>query len=53
MLRNEQRLRETDNRDLVQIFGIKRDEIARDSMKLHNGEFHNPYSSPNIIGITK
>jgi hypothetical protein len=53
ILRNEQRLRETDKRDLVKIFGLKRDEIARGSTKLHNGELHEPYSSPNIIGMTE
>jgi hypothetical protein len=31
------------------IFGPKRDEVSGEWRKLHNGELHNVYSSPNII----
>jgi hypothetical protein len=31
------------------IFGPKRDEVMGGSRKLHNGELHNLYSSPDII----
>jgi hypothetical protein len=31
------------------IFGPKRDEVTGEWRKLHSGEFHNLYSSPDII----
>jgi hypothetical protein len=47
----ERRLRVFQKRVLRRIFGPKRDEVAGDSRKLHNEEFCNLYSSPNIIRI--
>jgi hypothetical protein len=38
-----------ENRVLRRIFGPKRDEVKGDWRKLHNGELHNLYSSPDII----
>jgi hypothetical protein len=38
-----------ENRVLRRIFGPKRDEVTVQWRKLHNGELHNLYSSPNII----
>jgi hypothetical protein len=38
-----------ENRVLRRIFGPKRDEVTVEWRKLHNEEFHNLYSSPNII----
>jgi hypothetical protein len=38
-----------ENRVLRRIFGPKRDEITREWKKLHNGELHNSYTSPDII----
>jgi hypothetical protein len=38
-----------ENRVLRRIFGPKRDEVTGDWRKLHNGELHNLYSSPDII----
>jgi hypothetical protein len=38
------------NRVLRRIFGHKRDEVTGGWRKLHKEEFHNLYSSPNIIG---
>jgi hypothetical protein len=38
-----------ENRVLRRIFGPKRDEIKGEWRKLHNGELHNLYSSPNKI----
>jgi hypothetical protein len=38
-----------ENRALRRIFGPKRDEVMGDWRKLHNGELHNLYSSPDII----
>jgi hypothetical protein len=37
------------NRVLRRIFGPKRDEAVGGCRKLHSEEFHNLYSSPNII----
>jgi hypothetical protein len=48
-LREEHRLRVFENRVLRRIFGPKRDEITGEWRKLHSGEFHNLYSSPDII----
>jgi hypothetical protein len=33
----------------LRIFGPNRDEVTADWRKLHNEEFHNLYSTPNII----
>jgi hypothetical protein len=35
------------------IIGPKRDEVKGDWRKLHSEEFHNLYSSPNIIRMIK
>jgi hypothetical protein len=48
-LRKEHRLRVFENRVLRRIFGPKRDEVRGQWRKLHNGELHNLYSSPDII----
>jgi hypothetical protein len=52
-LREEHRLRESENRVLRRIFGPKRDEVMRYWRKLHNEELNNLYSSPNIIRMIK
>jgi hypothetical protein len=41
------------NRMLRRIFGPRRDEVTGGSIKLHNEEFHNFYSSPDIIRMIK
>jgi hypothetical protein len=38
-----------ENRVLREIFGPKRDEVTGEQKKLHNGEIHNLYLSPNNI----
>jgi hypothetical protein len=38
---------------LRKIFGPKRDEVMGERRKLHNGELHNLYSSPDIINHIK
>jgi hypothetical protein len=38
-----------ENRVLRRIFGPKRDEVMGERRKLHNGELHNLYSSPDTI----
>jgi hypothetical protein len=52
-LREEHRLRVTENRVLRRIFGPKRDEVTGECRKLHSEELHNLYSSPDIIGQVK
>jgi hypothetical protein len=42
-----------ENRVQRGIFGLKRYEVMADWRKLHNGELHNLYSSPNIIKMIK
>jgi hypothetical protein len=51
-LREEHRLRVSENRVLTRIFGPKREEDGS-WRKLHNDELHNPYSSPNIVRVIK
>jgi hypothetical protein len=48
-LREEHRLTLFENRVLRGIFGPKRDEVTGEWRKLHSGELHNFYSSPDII----
>jgi hypothetical protein len=48
-LREEHRLRVFENRVLRGIFGPKGDEVTGEWRKLHSGELHNLYSSPDII----
>jgi hypothetical protein len=52
-LRVEHRLRIFEKRVLRRIFGPKRDEVTGEWRKLHNEEFHNLYSSPDIIRQVK
>jgi hypothetical protein len=42
-----------ENRVLRRIFGLQIDEMLGGWRKLHNGDLHNLYSSPNIIRIIK
>jgi hypothetical protein len=49
ILREEHRLRLFQNKVLRKIFGPKRDEVNGDWRKLHNGELHNLYTSPDKI----
>jgi hypothetical protein len=51
-LREDHRLRVFENRVLRKIFGLKREEDGS-WIKLHNGELHNLYSSPNIVRVIK
>jgi hypothetical protein len=48
-LREEHRLRVFENRVLRRLVGPKRFEVTGERRKLHNGEFYNLYSSPDII----
>jgi hypothetical protein len=40
-------------RVLRRIFGPKKDEVTGEWRKLHNEEFHDLYSSPNIVRVIK
>jgi hypothetical protein len=42
-------MRVFENRVLRRIFGPKRDEVTGEWRKLHSGEFHYLYSSPDVI----
>jgi hypothetical protein len=48
-LREEHRLRVFENTVLRRISGPKTDEVTGKWKKLHSGELHNLYSSPDII----
>ena len=48
-LREERRLRVSENRVLRKVFGPKRDEVAGEWRKLHNEELNDLYSLPNIV----
>jgi hypothetical protein len=51
-LREEHRLRVSENSVLSKIFGPKRKEDGS-WRKLHNDELHSLYSSPNIVRMIK
>jgi hypothetical protein len=48
-LREKHRLRVCEKRVLRRIFGLNRNEVTEEWRKLHSGELHNVYSSPDII----
>jgi hypothetical protein len=48
-LTEKHRLRVSENGVLRRIFGPKRDEVTGEWRKVHNGELHNLYPSPDII----
>jgi hypothetical protein len=50
-LREERRLRVFENWVMRRIFRPKRDEVTGEWRKLHNEEFHDLYSSPNIVRV--
>ena len=52
-LREERRLRVFENRVLRRLFGPKRDEVTGEWRKLHNEEFRDLYSLPNIVRVVK
>ena len=52
-LREERRLRVFENRVLSRVFGPKRDEVTGEWRKLHNEEFSDLYSLPNIVRVVK
>jgi hypothetical protein len=52
-LREEYRLRVTENRILKRIFRPKREEVSGGQRILHKEELQNLYNSPNIITVMK
>jgi hypothetical protein len=52
-LREEHRLRVFENRMMIRIHGLKRDEIIGDRRELHDEKLHNFHSSPSIIRMMK
>jgi hypothetical protein len=42
-----------ENRVSKKIFGPKRDGVTGERRKLHNEEFYDLYSSPNIVQVIK
>ena len=52
-LREERRLRVSENRVLRKVFGPKGDEETGEWRKLHNEELNDLYSLPNIVRVVK
>jgi hypothetical protein len=52
-LREEHRLRVSENRVLRRIFGPRREKVAGGWIRLHNEELHNLYASLNIVKVIK
>jgi hypothetical protein len=52
-LREERRLRVSENRVLRKTFESKRDVVTREWRKLHNGELNDLYSSLKIVRVIK
>jgi hypothetical protein len=52
-LGEERRLKVFENRVLRRVLGPKRDEVTGEWRKLHNEEFNDLYSLPNIVRVVK
>jgi hypothetical protein len=52
-LKEEHRLRVSENRVLKRIFGPKRAEVTEEWRELHNEELNDRYSSPHMIRMIK
>jgi hypothetical protein len=52
-LREEHRMRMSENMVLRRIFEPKTEEVAAGSRRLHNEELHNLYALPNIIRLIR
>jgi len=52
-LREERKLRVSENMVLRRIFGPRMDEVTGEWRRLHNEELNDLYSSPNIVRVIK
>ena len=52
-LREERKLRVSENMVLRRIFGPRRDEVTGEWRRLHNEELNDLYSLPNIVRVIK
>ena len=52
-LREERKLRVSENMVLRRIYGPRRDEVTGEWRRLHNEELNDLYSSPNIVRVIK
>ena len=52
-MRDERRLKVFEKWVLRRIFGLKRDEVRGEWRKLHNEEFNDLFSAPNVIRVIK
>ena len=52
-LREERRLKVSENRVLRRIFGPKTEEVTGEWRKLHNEELNDMYCLPNIVRVIK
>jgi hypothetical protein len=52
-LREERRLKVSENRVLRRVFGPKRDEVTGEWRKLYKEELNDMYSLPNIVRVVK
>ena len=52
-LREDRKLRVSDNMVLRRIFGPRRDEVTGEWRRLYNDELNDLYSSPNIVRVIK
>jgi len=52
-LREERKLRVSENMVLRRIFGPRRDEVIGEWRRLHSEELNDLYSSPNIVRVIK
>jgi len=50
-LKEERRLRVSENRMLRRMFGPKKDEVTGEWRRLHNEELNDLYCSPNIVRV--
>jgi hypothetical protein len=53
VIKGREKLRMSLKGVLRKIFGSKREEVAGGWRRLHNGELHNMYTSPNTVRVIR